>query len=161
MRADQLRGACAIVRMAATTDALAAVQALNNSSPAGAPQSLVVRFAETPDEKAERQRRREATALQRLQGPTGCAPPSDAALAASTAASGLAPPVCMAPPMCVPPSMGLPPSAELQHALAALGLGSSNGTTPSLMSFVPVSPAPCQPSSVCVQGGCARGCGAS
>jgi RNA recognition motif-containing protein len=56
---DQFRGASALVRMASTEAAERAIQSLNNSSPPGCAQSLIVRFAESPAEKAARLSRRE------------------------------------------------------------------------------------------------------
>lgn len=45
-----------------------AISALNNSTPPGAVQSLIVRFAESAAEKAARLSRREAKSLQRMSG---------------------------------------------------------------------------------------------
>ena len=66
MRADQFRGASALVRMASLEAADRAIAALNNSTPPGAVQSLIVRFAESAAEKAARLSRREAKSMQRL-----------------------------------------------------------------------------------------------
>ncbi|PSC71712.1 voltage-gated ion channel superfamily isoform A [Micractinium conductrix] len=63
---DQFRGASALVRMASLEASERAITALNNSTPPGAVQSLIVRFAESAAEKAARLSRREAKSLQRM-----------------------------------------------------------------------------------------------
>ena len=60
---DQFRGASALVRMASVEAADRAINTLNNSTPPGGVQSLIVRFAESPTEKAARLTRRERQQL--------------------------------------------------------------------------------------------------
>lgn len=100
---DQFRGASALVRMASTEASDRAIAVLNNSTPPGAVQSLIVRFAESPAEKAARLSRRERQQLLQRSGLQGVL-------------SG---------------GLNLDP-AQLQQALAALsmnGLGLQAGTT--------------------------------
>lgn len=60
---DPFRGASALVRMATIDSAGSAITALNNFTPPGAVQSLIVRFAESATEKAARVSRRERQQL--------------------------------------------------------------------------------------------------
>uniref|UniRef100_A0A1D2AC47 RRM domain-containing protein n=1 Tax=Auxenochlorella protothecoides TaxID=3075 RepID=A0A1D2AC47_AUXPR len=55
---DHFRSASALVRMASRRDSERAIAALNNTTPAGSLQSLVVRYAESAAEKAARLARR-------------------------------------------------------------------------------------------------------
>ena len=134
--ADQFRGASALVRMASLEAAERAITTLNNSTPPGAVQSLIVRFAESAAEKAARLSRREAKTLQRLGGGIGLA-------ANGVGAAGSA--------------------AQLQQALSALSLGSGGAgaaglPTAPLRNQLP--PAPLVPqlyqpqvlSSICIKG---------
>jgi hypothetical protein len=93
---DQFRGASALVRMASVPASERAISALNNATPPGALQSLVVRFAESPAEKAARLMRRERQHAAAHGDPL-----------AGALAGGLA---------------GMD-AAQLQHALAALSVG--------------------------------------
>lgn len=133
---DQFRGASALVRMASLEAAERAITTLNNSTPPGAVQSLIVRFAESAAEKAARLSRREAKTLQRLGGGIGLA-------ANGVGAAGSA--------------------AQLQQALSALSLGSGGAgaaglPTAPLRNQLP--PAPLVPqlyqpqvlSSICIKG---------
>lgn len=74
---DAFRGASALVRMVSLEDSDRAIAKLNNTTPAGALQSLVVRYAESAAEKAARLTRRNPAAL---------------AVAAAAMARGLPPP---------------------------------------------------------------------
>lgn len=65
---DQFRGASALVRMASIEAAERAINALNNSTPPGGMQSLIVRFAESATEKAARLSRRERQQLLQRNG---------------------------------------------------------------------------------------------
>ena len=56
---DQFRGASALVRMASIEAADRAINSLNNTTPPGGMQPLIVRFAESSGEKAARLSRRE------------------------------------------------------------------------------------------------------
>lgn len=133
--ADQFRGASALVRMASVEAAERAITTLNNSTPPGAVQSLIVRFAESAAEKAARLSRREAKTLQRLGGGMG--------LAANGMAAGSA--------------------AQLQQALSALSLGGgapAAGGLPAAPLRNQLPPAPLVPqlyqpqvlSSICIKG---------
>jgi hypothetical protein len=113
-----------------------AIAALNNSTPPGAVQSLIVRFAESAAEKAARLSRREAKSMQRVVNGNGMLP------------NGMH-------------GMGLG-ADQLQQALSALSL--SNGGMGGGMSSLP--PAPLVPqgyqpqvlSSICVKGECCYSC---
>jgi len=65
---DQLRGASALVRMASIEASERAINALNNVTPPGGVQSLIVRFAESPAEKAARLTRRERQQIMQRTG---------------------------------------------------------------------------------------------
>lgn len=131
---DQFRGASALVRMASLEAAERAIAALNNSTPPGAVQSLIVRFAESAAEKAARLSRREAKSLQRLGAASSALPPQ---LNGGIAALG---------------------ADQLQQALSALSLGSAMPQGAGLRSQLP--PAPLVPqsyqpqvlSSICIKG---------
>ena len=113
------------MRLASVEAAAAAIAGLNNRTLAGASQPLIVRFAESAQEKAERQRRREAQALQRG---------LSAGAAAAAATSG-----------------GVASPADLQQLLAALSLGGGLPAAPA----PPAAPQLAGPpalSSVCIQG---------
>lgn len=126
------------MRLATVEATASAITTMNNRSLPGASQPLIVRFAESTEEKAARQRRREAQALQRsLNGGHGGHGGMRAPAAAPANGADRSP---------VTP-------AELQHVLAALSLG---GGLPSL---APQSPPPQMhgfqaqaQSSVCIQG---------
>ena len=148
--ADQFRGASALVRMASLEAADRAINALNNNTPPGAVQSLIVRFAESATEKAARLTRREAKNLQRVGGSAAGGGSSGSLLSSSggNGAGGLAP-------------------DTLQQALSALTLGGSvaglasglRGPLPAAP-LVPQSYQPQVISSICVKGKrvCVRGC---
>ncbi len=139
--ADQFRGASALVRMASLEAAERAINSLNNSTPPGAVQSLIVRFAESAAEKAARLSRREAKTLQRLGG--------GMALGTNGVAAGSA--------------------AQLQQALSALSLGGGAQGQPGLPAAplrnqlppAPLVPQLYQPqvlSSICIKGEPGCGC---
>jgi hypothetical protein len=65
---DQFRGASALVRMASIEAAERAISALNNSTPPGGMQSLIVRYAESAQEKSARLTRRERQQLLQRNG---------------------------------------------------------------------------------------------
>jgi hypothetical protein len=65
---DQFRGASALVRMASIEAAERAINALNNSTPPGGMQSLIVRYAESAQEKSARLTRRERQQLLQRNG---------------------------------------------------------------------------------------------
>lgn len=71
-RGDDLRGAGALVRMSTIDQAANAIAALNGLTPRGAvgealtSQPLLVRYADSPEEKARKQARKEQLAQQRL-----------------------------------------------------------------------------------------------
>ena len=92
---DQFRGASALVRMASIEAADRSITALNNSTPPGGMQSLIVRFAESASEKAARLSRRERAQLLQRNG------------------NGLPD----------PQALGGLDQMQLQQAMAALGLG--------------------------------------
>lgn len=142
--ADQFRGASALVRMASVEAAERAITALNNTTPPGAVQTLIVRYAESAAEKAARLSRREKQTLQRTGTPTGLSP----------VVSGLA----------------LPAEQQLHQTLSALSLnGGSVHAAAAVMAQAaglraamppaPLVPQPYHPavqSSVCIKGGCSR-----
>lgn len=134
----------------ATVEASArAIAALNSSLLPGASQPLIVRFAESAEEKAARHRRREAMRLQRVAG--GGAGGCSAELPAMAGAVG---------GVGMPASDGLAPG-QLQQALAALRLGrSSAGAAAEFAASAPVQPAfgLHAPTTICIQGGCGWGC---
>lgn len=129
------------MRMASLEAAERAIAALNNSTPPGAVQSLIVRFAESAAEKAARLSRREAKSLQRLGAASSALPPQ---LNGGIAALG---------------------ADQLQQALSALSLGSAMPQGAGLRSQLP--PAPLVPqsyqpqvlSSICIKGVCVGGRG--
>lgn len=65
---DQFRGASALIRMASIEAAERAISALNNSTPPGGMQSLIVRYAESAQEKSARLTRRERQQLLQRNG---------------------------------------------------------------------------------------------
>lgn len=128
--------------MASLEAAERAITALNNSTPPGAVQSLIVRFAESAAEKAARLQRREAKTMQRL-GAGGGAAAAGLNGALPGGLNGL---------------NGLGPE-QLQQALSALSLGGAAALQPAaLRSQLP--PAPLVPqgyqpqvlSSICIKG---------
>ncbi len=120
--------------MASLEAAERAITALNNSTPPGAVQSLIVRFAESVAEKAARLHRREAKSLQRLGAANGALPGQ---LNGGIAALG---------------------ADQLQQALSALSLGGAMPQAAAVRSQLP--PAPLVPqsyqpqvlSSICIKG---------
>lgn len=120
--------------MASLEAAERAITALNNSTPPGAVQSLIVRFAESAAEKAARLHRREAKSLQRLGAANGALPGQ---LNGGVAALG---------------------ADQLQQALSALSLGGAMPQAAAVRSQLP--PAPLVPqsyqpqvlSSICIKG---------
>lgn len=79
---DQFRGASVLVRMSSVEEAERAIAALNNTTPPRGTQPIIVRFVESPSEKADRITRKERSQLlQRagLQTPNGSTAPAVAA----------------------------------------------------------------------------------
>lgn len=117
-----------------------AIAALNNSTPPGAVQSLIVRFAESAGEKAARLQRREAKTMQRM---GGGGPGGGLNGGLHGGLNGL---------------HGLGPE-QLQQALSALQLGGAAALQPaglrSQLAPAPLVPQSYQPqvlSSICIKG---------
>eukprot|EP00887_Chlorella_sp_A99_P007204 scaffold2.g7204.t1 len=140
---DQFRGASALVRMASVEAAERAITALNNTTPPGAVQTLIVRYAESAAEKAARLSRREMQSLQRAG-----APPAAGAAGLTPLINGVA----------------LPGEQQLHQTLSALSLNggvhaaavaaAAAGLRPP-MPPAPLVPQPYHPavqSSVCIKG---------
>lgn len=115
-----------------------AIQSLNNSTPPGAVQSLIVRFAESAAEKAARLSRREAKTLQRFGGPPGG--PAGFALPGGNGLNGMG------------GGLGGLASEQLQQALNALSLGGAAGLQLPPAPLVPQSYQPQVLSRICVKG---------
>lgn len=125
-----------------------AITALNNSTPPGAVQSLIVRYAESAAEKAMRLSRREAKTMQRVGGgPGGGGMGLPSGLNSMGGSGGMNGGMhgCG-----MNGGMGLAPD-HLQQALNALSLGGGAGLQPA-----PLVPQGYQPqilSSICIKGG--------
>ncbi|KAI3430894.1 hypothetical protein D9Q98_009303 [Chlorella vulgaris] len=115
---DQFRGASALVRMASIEASDRAIAALNNSTPPGAVQSLIVRFAESAAEKAARLTRREAKGLQRMAAAGGATQPGMGADQLQQALSALSMGGCMSG--LSPPPAPLVPQAYQPQVLSSI-----------------------------------------